>query len=75
MSRTNTAGAKLVEELDDLLPRGYEAGEVLLVMGMSYPAAEKNLKRAGRLDLLMKLREWKQVDTVRLKHATGRSWW
>lgn len=69
------AGTKLIEELDDLLPRGYDVGEILLTIGMKYQAAEKNVKRANRLDLLLKLREWKKVDTDRLKHATGKSWW
>lgn len=76
MSATRTTlrpGA--AEDFEAMLEIGVDAGEAFFAIGASYEALRLQLKRRQRLDLVEKLREWRERDTARLRHAQGRSWW
>lgn len=67
-------GVTLTAALDDLIALDVEPGEVLLMYGISYDAALRSLRRAGRQDLIEKLRAWRREDTDRLLRALGIRW-
>jgi hypothetical protein len=68
------SGPELLEEFDDLLALGYDVGDVLLATGRGYEAARQVAKRAGRMDLVEVLSEWKKGDADRLMRARGLTW-
>lgn len=62
------------EDFEEMLDIGIGAGEAFFAIGISYDALRLQLKRKGRLAALEKLKQWREQDVERVKHAQGR-WW
>lgn len=63
------------EHVDDLLEIGLPDDEVFWAVGGNYAALRLQFKRRGRMDLVERLRVWRERDIERLKRAQGKSWW
>lgn len=72
-SRPCTQSEVEATRLDELL-EVTSMGEAFWLIGKSYDTLRKNLMRAGRLDLVTKLKEWKAQDAETMRYALGRQW-
>lgn len=62
------------QELESLLDAGFGVADALTVIGLSYETVSRAVTRAGRVDLLGRLKRWKEFHADQVRVATGQYW-
>lgn len=65
---------RIIAGFEDLLAVDASLHDCLNAAGRDYASLRRTLLGAGRLDLVLKLKDMKEADAKRLRYALGKQW-